>query len=116
MANIEQQIFAIANQLKAKGVEPTTALIKTRLSKPMPLPFIIQVLKAWKATPPEQLLNMKDDVIESSQQNEEKPTPDSQQLAIELAHTRKTVVELQQQVSSLEAKLDQVLMLLKGKN
>lgn len=46
-----ESIILIAQQLKKEGKEPTTALIKARLPKNVPLPMIIQGLKMWKDNP-----------------------------------------------------------------
>ncbi len=48
---INDEILVIANQLANKGQKPTVALIKTRLSQPVPLPKIISVLKSWQHQP-----------------------------------------------------------------
>lgn len=48
---ISDEISVIANKLANEGKKPSIALIKTRLSKPVPLPSIIQVLKAWQHQP-----------------------------------------------------------------
>ncbi|WP_120513920.1 hypothetical protein [Photobacterium salinisoli] len=34
--------------LIAEGKEPSVALVKARLSEPLPMPVIIQALKSWK--------------------------------------------------------------------
>lgn len=44
---IADEITIIANQLANQGKKPTVALIKTKLSKPTPLPTIISILKNW---------------------------------------------------------------------
>ncbi|MCW8996212.1 MAG: hypothetical protein OQK77_10415 [Psychromonas sp.] len=45
------RIILIAQQLSKEGKVPTTALIKSRLPKTVPLPAIIQGLKMWKENP-----------------------------------------------------------------
>jgi hypothetical protein len=45
------RIILIAQQLSKEGKVPTTALIKSRLPKNVPLPMIIQGLKMWKEKP-----------------------------------------------------------------
>lgn len=44
-------IHLICNQLKQQGKTPSVALIKARLSSPMPLPQVIQAFKAWQQNP-----------------------------------------------------------------
>ncbi|MEJ2766630.1 hypothetical protein VV869_21990, partial [Photobacterium sp. MCCC 1A19761] len=41
---LEQAIAALI----AEGKEPSVALIKSRLSRPLPMPLIIQALQAWR--------------------------------------------------------------------
>lgn len=45
------KIILIAQQLSKEGKVPSTALIKSRLPKNIPLPLIIQGLKMWKENP-----------------------------------------------------------------
>ena len=45
------RIILIAQQLSKEGKVPTTALIKARLPKDVPLPMIIQGLQKWKENP-----------------------------------------------------------------
>jgi len=49
--NINEEILVIANKLADEGKKPTVALIKTQLSKPVPLPTIISILKTWQHQP-----------------------------------------------------------------
>jgi hypothetical protein len=50
MTNIEQ-IMILANQLANDGKKPSVALIKAKLSSPVPLPQIIASLKSWSHEP-----------------------------------------------------------------
>lgn len=50
MTNFEK-ITVIANQLANAGKKPTIALIKAKLSSPVPLPQIIGTLKSWQHEP-----------------------------------------------------------------
>ncbi|WP_087023539.1 hypothetical protein [Thaumasiovibrio subtropicus] len=51
MANDIQTLLENAIQsLINDGKEPTTALIKSRLSQPVPMPVIISALQSWKRT------------------------------------------------------------------
>ncbi len=49
------RIILIAQQLSKEGKVPSTALIKARLPKDVPLPLIIQGLKAWKDNPQQEI-------------------------------------------------------------
>ncbi len=48
--DISQELEAILSQLVAQGKEPTVALVKARLSQPVPMPAIISVMKSWKSS------------------------------------------------------------------
>ena len=48
---INDEILAIANQLANQSKKPSVALIKAKVSKPVPLPQIISVLKTWQHDP-----------------------------------------------------------------
>jgi len=48
---ITDEITIIANQLASQGKKPTVALIKTKLTKAVPLPTIITTLKTWTYNP-----------------------------------------------------------------
>lgn len=42
------EIIRIANELAAKGLTPTTAMIKARLTQPVPMAELLKVLSQWK--------------------------------------------------------------------
>lgn len=48
---ISDEISIIANQLANQGITPSVALIKSKLSQPVPLPQIITTLKHWQHDP-----------------------------------------------------------------
>ena len=48
---ISEEILAIANQVANEGKQPSVALIKARLTKTVPLPTIIKILKTWQHDP-----------------------------------------------------------------
>jgi len=48
---INDEIITIANQIANQGKKPSVALIKTKLTSPVPLPTIISVLKSWSHDP-----------------------------------------------------------------
>jgi hypothetical protein len=55
---ITDEITIIANQLANQGKKPTVALVKTRLSKSVPLPQIINALKTWQHNPENTVLSV----------------------------------------------------------
>lgn len=48
-----QEIIRIANELSAKGITPSTAMVKARLSHPVPMAELLKVLSQWKQQPTE---------------------------------------------------------------
>ncbi|WP_349921345.1 hypothetical protein [Aeromonas veronii] len=46
-----QEIIRIANELNAKGITPSTAMVKARLSQPVPMAELLKVLSQWKQQP-----------------------------------------------------------------
>lgn len=46
-----QEIIQIANELSARGITPSTAMVKARLSHPVPMAELIKVLSQWKQQP-----------------------------------------------------------------
>lgn len=42
------EIHQIASELKARGISPTTAMIKARLSQPIPMAELLKGLSQWK--------------------------------------------------------------------
>ncbi len=51
------RIILIAQQIAKEGKTPNTASIKARLPKNIPLPLIIQGLKAWQDNPKQAINN-----------------------------------------------------------
>ncbi|MEI4976712.1 hypothetical protein U1437_20945, partial [Aeromonas caviae] len=47
-----QEIIQIANELSARGITPSTAMVKARLSHPVPMAELLKVLSQWKQQPP----------------------------------------------------------------
>ena len=46
-----QEIIQIANELSARGITPSTAMVKARLSQPVPMAELLKVLSQWKQLP-----------------------------------------------------------------
>ena len=46
-----QEIIQIANELSAKGITPSTAMVKARLTHPVPMAELLKVLSQWKQQP-----------------------------------------------------------------
>lgn len=49
MNDVSRELEQVLQQLKAEGKQPSVALLKSRLSQPVPLPLIVSVLARDKA-------------------------------------------------------------------
>lgn len=85
-----QEIVRIANELAAKGLTPTTAMIKARLSQPVPMAELLKVLSQWKLQPV--ATTEHESVPEAAPQPA--PTLTLQQLAEQLARIEQKVDRL----------------------
>lgn len=94
------EIIRIANELAARGLTPTTAMIKARLSQPVPMAELLKVLSQWKQQPAEPQL--------ATSQPEEMPQPAGEP----------TLQQLGEQLNRLEQKLDRLteLLIRQGQN
>ncbi len=100
---INDEISILANQIANKGSKPTVALIKSKLTKKVPLPVIISTLRTWKHEPSFIVLP------EEKQQSTEKEVTNSsiktssfeQELHTELTYMKKEILELKQLVKQL---------------
>lgn len=48
--DVSQELKQVLEQLSQEGKEPTVALVKARLSTPIPMPALITTIKSWKAS------------------------------------------------------------------
>lgn len=46
--DVTEELTQIMNGLHQQGKEPTVALVKARLSNPVPMPALITAIKSWK--------------------------------------------------------------------
>ncbi|KMV29488.1 hypothetical protein L4D00_05975 [Photobacterium swingsii] len=83
MSEISQDLEQAIHSLVTEGKEPSVALIKSRLTSPLPMPLIIKALQAWKK-------NAKVPKIE-------KTTPS--------LTAEQRITQLEQQVAALSARL-----------
>lgn len=95
-----EEIVAIANQLASKGVKPTVALIKTKLTTPAPLPTIIQVLKSWQYDP---------DHKASSTSEGQSPEETTQQEKSVEAQIQLAIAPLVQEIQELKAQIQKLI-------
>ncbi|NOI12564.1 hypothetical protein [Vibrio hepatarius] len=88
--DVSQELKDVLEQLHQEGKEPTVALVKTRLSTPIPMPALITALKSWKSA------NRVPKVeIAAKQQSDQD----------RISELEKQVAELQQRLIALESKL-----------
>ncbi|PJG60542.1 hypothetical protein [Aeromonas cavernicola] len=90
-----QEIIRIANELAAKGISPTTAMIKARLSQPVPMAELLKALSQWKQQP-------------SAEQCEPACTTSD----TPVSPPPLTLQQLGQQLDRLEQKVDRLIALL----
>lgn len=88
--DVSQELKDVLEQLHQEGKEPTVALVKARLSTPIPMPALITALKSWKSA------NRVPKVeIAAKQQSEQD----------RISELERQVAELQQRLIALERKL-----------
>ncbi len=93
-----QEIIQIANELSARGITPSTAMVKARLSHPVPMAELLKVLSQWKQQP-----------------QSADPAPASAPAAAAPAQAQAQAIDLQQlseQLNRLEQKVDRLTALL----
>jgi len=95
--SVNDHILAIARALELQGQEPSVALIKARLPKPLPLPAIIKGLQQYKAMPEDAKARINVAPIQQ--------TSAPQEAEDELMALRREVAELKQQLQDLHARV-----------
>lgn len=90
-----QEIIRIANELAAKGITPSTAMVKARLSQPVPMAELLKVLSQWKQQP---------QTAEALPANEPVTTPPATEAV--------SLLQFSEQLARLEQKLDRLTALL----
>jgi hypothetical protein len=93
-----QDVIFICQQLQAKGTEPTTAMIRAKLGRPMPLPKIIQGLRRWQAEP-----NVK--VNAPVAVEEEDTNNDAYESATQILELKARISCLEQSLKALQAEV-----------
>lgn len=48
--DISAELENVLQTLKEQGKEPTVAIVKARLSSPVPMPALIATIKSWKSS------------------------------------------------------------------
>jgi len=91
----DHEIIRIANELAARGIVPTSAMIKARLSQPVAMAELLKVLSQWK------------------QQPAVAPEPDRSPATVP-ATPAPSLQQLSEQLTRLEQKVDRLTELLIG--
>ncbi|MCE9932916.1 DNA-binding protein [Aeromonas salmonicida] len=89
------EIIRIANELAAKGIPPSTAMVKARLSQPVPMAELLKVLSQWK-----------------QQSHPTEPPPASTPAATGTQADAVNLQQLSEQLNRLEQKVDRLTTLL----
>ncbi len=108
---ISEEIIAIANRLASQGKKPSVALIKTRLSRTVPLPTIITVLKNWQYQPNEQASEQEKSSSIMTKENKQQLTNSQslskqefeQMIAQALLPLKTELTELKQQIQEIKS-------------
>jgi uncharacterized protein YlxW (UPF0749 family) len=89
--DITQELQSILEQLHQQGKEPSVALVKSRLSIPVPMPAIITTIKMWKSN--RQVPKVEVNAATSAMDK--------------VAQLEQQVILLTQRIDALEAKLEE---------
>lgn len=88
--DVSDELKSVLEGLQAQGKEPTVALVKARMSTPVPMPALITTIKSWKSA------NRVPKVeVAAPQEN----------ATDKLAQLEQQVIALTERVTQLEAKL-----------
>ncbi|MDP7592650.1 MAG: hypothetical protein QF552_08135 [Litorilituus sp.] len=98
---IHDEILTIANQIANMGKKPTVALIKTKLTKCVPLPLLISTLKTWQYDP--EFTALPEGKTKTSTVLSEENAPIHHELSEELKEMKQEIIELKRLVTELLA-------------
>ncbi|KDN28236.1 hypothetical protein KI743_09435 [Vibrio sp. D420a] len=88
--DVSDELKSVLEGLQAQGKEPTVALVKARMSTPVPMPALITTIKSWKSAnrvPKVEVAAPQDNATDK------------------LAQLEQQVIALTERVTQLEAKL-----------
>ncbi len=88
--DVSDELKSVLEGLQAQGKEPTVALVKARMSTPVPMPALITTIKSWKnanRVPKVEVAAPQDNATDK------------------LAQLEQQVIALTERVTQLEAKL-----------
>jgi hypothetical protein len=99
-----QDVILICQQLHTKGIEPTTAMIRAKLGRPLPLPNIIQGLRRWQANPEQRAESPAPIKDRSANTNVNDAAAEIRELKSRVASLEGALTALQAEVSGLKPK------------
>ncbi|UTT84112.1 hypothetical protein LZI70_10525 [Vibrio pelagius] len=88
--DVSDELKSVLEGLQAQGKEPTVALVKARMSTPVPMPALITTIKSWKSAnrvPKVEVAAPQDNATDK------------------LAQLEQQIIALTERVTQLEAKL-----------
>lgn len=97
---IKDEILAIANQLANKGITPTVATVKAKMSGSAPLPTVINVLKSWQHQPDQTQVEKEADTNTQSEEIR------NNELEAALQPLVNELIEIKSLLKSIDSKLD----------
>lgn len=99
----QQDIFAVAKQLTREGKKPTVALVKSRLTQPVPMRELLEALKVWRHSP-ETVTETENDT--KNQQELQPSVPDTaateQLIAAAIAPLQDEIMALRAELNALK--------------
>lgn len=98
-----ERITIIANQLANAGKKPTVALIKAKLSSPVPLPQMISALRSWHHEPENCVLREPVATEDLSDKNSDEDMVTNEMLTIEQVN-----LAISQALEPIKAELTEV--------
>ncbi|MGB1198756.1 MAG: hypothetical protein ACPG46_06900 [Thalassotalea sp.] len=97
---ISEEILIVANRLANSGKKPTVALVKTKLSQPVPLAQLINVLKNWQHQP--EHVEFKSNNTTTSTKKEVIANDISQQIEKAIAPLYQEIEQLKKEIANLK--------------
>lgn len=83
--DVSQELKEILEKLVSDGKTPTVAMVKARLSQPVPMPALISVIRSWKNNqnvPKVEIATQADSSIDKIQQLEQQVMDLTQRLIV----------------------------------
>lgn len=96
----QQDIFAVARQLTREGKKPTVALVKSRLSRQVPMRELLEALKVWRHSPETTV------ETEDGTNDQQELLPSSHDTAATEALIAAAIAPLQDEIMALHAEIN----------